>query len=252
VEAFAMRILISNDDGYLASGLSALHGVIAPAAETLVIAPDRNRSGASNSLTLTRPLRVHTGPNGFLYLDGTPTDCVHVGLTGLMDPEPDMVIAGINHGANLGDDVIYSGTVAAAMEGRYLGFPAVAISLVGSDPQHFESAAQVALLLLQRVQQTPLPRDSIINVNVPDLPFDEIKGFRATRLGCRHKSEPVIRSKDPNGGEIYWVGPAGEGQDCGEGTDFFAVREGYVSVTPLQIDLTRHSQTDQVGQWLDA
>tara|TARA_Y100001960_G_scaffold306977_1_gene362774 strand:- start:58 stop:801 length:744 start_codon:yes stop_codon:yes gene_type:complete len=246
-----MRILISNDDGYLASGLSALHSAIAPAAETLVIAPDRNRSGASNSLTLTRPLRVHTAPTGFLYVDGTPTDCVHVGLTSLMKPEPDMVIAGINHGANLGDDVIYSGTVAAAMEGRYLGFPAFAISLVGSDPEHFDSAAQVALLLLQRLKRTSLPGDSIINVNVPDLPFDKIRGFRATRLGYRHKSEPVIQTKDPNGREVYWVGPAGEGQDCGEGTDFFAVREGFVSVTPLQIDLTRHSQTDQVAQWLE-
>jgi len=247
-----MRILISNDDGYLASGLTALHGAIAPAAESFVIAPDRNRSGASNSLTLTRPLRVHTAPNGFLYLDGTPTDCVHVGLTGLMDPEPDMVIAGINHGANLGDDVIYSGTVAAAMEGRCLGFPAVAVSLVGSNPHHFESAAQVALLLLQRLQRTPLPPDSIINVNVPDLPIEEIKGFQATRLGCRHKSEPVVRTKDPNGRDIFWVGSAGEEQDCGEGTDFFAVREGFVSVTPLQIDLTRHSQTDQIHQWLEA
>jgi len=169
-----------------------------------------------------------------------------------MDPEPDMVIAGINHGANLGDDVIYSGTVAAAMEGRFLGFPAVAISLVGSNPHHFESAAQVALLLLQRVQRTPLPPDSIINVNVPDLPIEEIKGFQATRLGCRHKSEPVVRTKDPNGRDIYWVGSAGEEQDCGEGTDFFAVREGFVSVTPLQIDLTRHSQTDQIHQWLEA
>jgi len=167
-----------------------------------------------------------------------------------MDPEPDMVIAGINHGANLGDDVIYSGTVAAAMEGRYLGFPAVAMSLVGSNARHFDAAAQIALLLLQRVQQNPLPRDSIINVNVPDLPFDEIKGFQSTRLGCRHKSEPVIRTKDPNGKDIYWVGPSGEEQDCGEGTDFFAVRSGFVSVTPLQVDLTRHSQTEQIQQWL--
>jgi 5'-nucleotidase len=245
-----MRILISNDDGYLASGLSALHRVIDSVAETLVIAPDRNRSGASNSLTLTRPVRVQQGPNGFLHMDGTPTDCVHVGLTALMEPEPDMVIAGINHGANLGDDVIYSGTVAAAMEGRYLGFPSVAISLVGSNARHFDAAARIALLLLQRVQQNPLPRDSIINVNVPDLPFDDIRGFQSTRLGCRHKSDPVIRAKDPNGKDIYWVGPAGEEQDCGEGTDFFAVRSGFVSVTPLQVDLTRHSQTEQIQQWL--
>ena len=245
-----MRILISNDDGYLAAGLAALNAAVSSIAETFVIAPDRNRSGASNSLTLTRPLRVSTAPNGFRHLDGTPTDCVHVGLTGLMDPEPDMVIAGINHGANLGDDVLYSGTVAAAMEGRYLGFPAVAISLAGSNAQHFDSAAEIALQVLTRMQDHPLPRDSILNVNVPDLPFELIKGFRATRLGCRHKSDPVIRSQDPSGREIYWVGPAGEGQDCGEGTDFLAIQEGYVSVTPLQIDLTRHGQLEQIQSWL--
>jgi len=247
-----MRILISNDDGYLATGLAALNAAVSSIAETFVIAPDRNRSGASNSLTLTRPLRVSTAPSGFHRLDGTPTDCVHVGLTGLMDPEPDMVIAGINHGANLGDDVLYSGTVAAAMEGRYLGFPAIAISLAGSNAQHFDSAARTALQVLERMQKHPLPRDSILNVNVPDLPFESIKGFRATRLGCRHKSDPVIRSQDPTGREIYWVGPAGEGQDCGEGTDFLAIEQGYVSVTPLQIDLTRHGQLEQIQAWLTA
>ena len=247
-----MRILISNDDGYLAAGLAALNAAVSSIAETFVIAPDRNRSGASNSLTLTRPLRVSTAPSGFHHLDGTPTDCVHVGLTGLMDPEPDMVIAGINHGANLGDDVLYSGTVAAAMEGRYLGFPAVAISLAGSNAQHFDSAAWTALQVLERMQEHPLPRDSILNINVPDLPFESIKGFRATRLGCRHKSDPVIRSQDPTGREIYWVGPAGEGQDCGEGTDFLAIEQGYVSVSPLQIDLTRHGQLEQIQSWLTA
>tara|TARA_Y100001934_G_scaffold8616_1_gene11704 strand:- start:416 stop:1159 length:744 start_codon:yes stop_codon:yes gene_type:complete len=247
-----MRILISNDDGYLAPGLAALNAAVSSLAETFVIAPDRNRSGASNSLTLARPLRVSTAHNGFRRLDGTPTDCVHVGLTGLMDPEPDMVIAGINHGANLGDDVLYSGTVAAAMEGRYLGFPAVAISLAGSNVQHFDAAARITLQVLERMQAHPLPGDSILNVNVPDLPFELIKGFRATRLGCRHKSDPVIRAQDPNGREIYWVGPAGEGQDCGEGTDFLAIQEGYVSVTPLQIDLTRHGQLEQLQGWLTA
>ena len=247
-----MRILLSNDDGYLAAGLAALNVAVSSIAETFVIAPDRNRSGASNSLTLTRPLRVSTAPSGFHHLDGTPTDCVHVGLTGLMDPEPDMVIAGINHGANLGDDVLYSGTVAAAMEGRYLGFPAVAISLAGSNAQHFDSAAWTALQVLERMQEHPLPRDSILNINVPDLPFESIKGFRATRLGCRHKSDPVIRSQDPTGREIYWVGPAGEGQDCGKGTDFLAIEQGYVSVTPLQIDLTRHGQLEQIQSWLTA
>ena len=247
-----MRILISNDDGYLSAGLEALDAAVSSIAETFVIAPDRNCSGASNSLTLTRPLRVSTTPNGFCRLDGTPTDCVHIGLTGLMEPEPDMVIAGINHGANLGDDVLYSGTVAAAMEGRYLGFPAVAISLAGSNAQHFDTAARIALQVLKRIQVHPLPSGSILNVNVPDLPFELIKGLRSTRLGCRHKSAPVIRAEDPNGREIYWVGPAREGQDCGEGTDFLAVQEGYVSVTPLQIDLTRHGQLEQLQGWLTA
>lgn len=245
-----MRILISNDDGYLAPGLAALHGAIRMVAETLVIAPDRNRSGASNSLTLTRPLRLFDGLNGFKYLDGTPTDCVHVGLTALMDPEPDMVIAGINDGANLGDDVLYSGTVAAAMEGRYLGFPAIAISLVGANPSHFDCAAQVALQLLESLKIKALPEDLVLNVNVPDRPFEEIKGIKSTRLGNRHKSEPVIRTHDPYGREIYWVGPAGQEQDCGPGTDFHAVQQGYVSVTPLQVDLTRHDQLELIRDWL--
>ena len=224
-----MRILISNDDGYLAPGLTALHRAIDTVAQTLVVAPDRNRSGASNSLTLTRPLRVNKGPNGFLYLDGTPTDCVHVALTGLMDDEPDMVVAGINHGANLGDDVIYSGTVAT----------------------HFGTAGQVVLQVLERIARNPLPADSIINVNVPDRELSEIRGFKATRLGYRHKSEPVVRSQDPHGEDIYWVGPAGAEQDAGPGTDFWAVREGFVSVTPLQVDLTRHEQLQHFQEWLD-
>ena len=246
-----MRILISNDDGYLAPGLTALHRAIDTVAQTLVVAPDRNRSGASNSLTLTRPLRVNKGPNGFLYLDGTPTDCVHVALTGLMDDEPDMVVAGINHGANLGDDVIYSGTVAAAMEGRFLGLPAIAVSLAGSNPTHFGTAGQVVLQVLERIARNPLPADSIINVNVPDRELSEIRGFKATRLGYRHKSEPVVRSQDPHGADIYWVGPAGAEQDAGPGTDFWAVREGFVSVTPVQVDLTRHEQLQHFQEWLD-
>jgi len=246
-----MRILISNDDGYLAPGLAALAGALATVADTIVVAPDRNRSGASNSLTLSRPLRVREAPNGFHYVDGTPTDCVHIGITGLMNKEPDMVIAGINSGANLGDDVIYSGTVAAAMEGRFLGFPAVAVSLVGTELKHFATAAEVTLQLLEYMTAAPLPGDTIINVNVPDLPLPEIKGFRATRLGYRHMSEAVIRSTDPYGAEIFWVGPAGMEQDAGTGTDFCAVREGFVSVTPLQVDITQHSMVAEIGQWLE-
>jgi len=245
-----VRILLSNDDGYLAPGLEALHRSISTVADTLVVAPDRNRSGASNSLTLTRPLRVSRAPNGFMFIDGTPTDCVHIGLTALMDPEPDMVIAGINHGSNLGDDVLYSGTVAAAMEGRYLGLPALAISLAGQNPTHYETAAGVAVELLERLNTNPLPRDMILNVNVPDRPKAEIKGFRIARLGNRHKSEPVVRSRDPSGREIFWVGPAGEEQDGGPGTDFYAISEGYVSLTPLQVDLTRHEQLNLLREWL--
>jgi 5'-nucleotidase len=247
-----MRILISNDDGYLAPGLLALYQSVNSIAETFVVAPDRNRSGASNSLTLTRPLRAHQAPNDFYYLDGTPTDCVHVALTGLMTDEPDLVVAGINHGANLGDDVIYSGTVAAAMEGRFLGLPAIAVSLVGSHPVNFNTAGQVTVQLLERLARHPLPTDTIINVNVPDRPIEEIRGIQATRLGYRHKSEPVIRAKDPYGSEIYWVGPSGSEQDAGPGTDFFAVREGFVSVTPLHVDLTRHEHVNQVQSWLQA
>lgn len=244
------HILISNDDGYLAPGLAALAEACARIAEITVVAPDRNRSGASNSLTLEMPMRVHTAENGFLYVDGTPTDCVHVAITGLMETAPDMVIAGINSGANLGDDVLYSGTVAAATEGRFLGYPAIAVSLAGRNPQHYESAARVAELLLLRLEDDPLPADTILNVNVPDIPFDEINGFRATRLGHRHKSEPVVKSKDPLGREIYWVGPPGGEQDAGPGTDFHAIRNNEVSITPIRIDLTRHDQIPQIDSWL--
>lgn len=244
------RILLSNDDGYLAPGLAALAEACAKVADITVVAPDRNRSGASNSLTLEMPMRVRTADNGFLYVDGTPTDCVHVAITGLMESAPDMVIAGINSGANLGDDVLYSGTVAAATEGRFLGFPAIAVSLAGHDPQHYQSAARVVEVLLERLQDDPLPADTILNVNVPDVPFDEIRGFRATRLGHRHKSEPVVRSRDPMGREIYWIGPPGGEQDSGEGTDFRAIRNLEVSVTPLCVDLTRHEQIEDIGSWL--
>jgi len=245
-----MHILLSNDDGYLAQGLATLAAVLSTQATVTVVAPDRNRSGASNSLTLDRPLHATRAENGFYYVDGTPTDCVHLAITGLLHSEPDMVFAGINHGANLGDDVLYSGTVAAATEGRFLGYPAVAISLAAHQPKYFDTAARVALLLLERIKRLPLPSDSVLNVNVPDVPFDELKGLQATRLGQRHKAEPVIRGEDPRGRTIYWVGPPGPEQDAGPGTDFYAIKSGYVAVTPLQLDLTRYERIDSLACWL--
>jgi 5'-nucleotidase len=245
-----MRILLSNDDGYLATGLAVLHAALEPLAQLDVVAPERDRSGASNSLTLDRPLRVKQGENGFLYMDGTPTDCVHLAITGLMEHQPDMVIAGINRGANLGDDVIYSGTVAAAMEGRFLGVPAIAVSLVGQLGQHFQTAADVVVRLVQRLVHEPLPADTILNVNVPDVPLDAVTGFEATRLGHRHKAEPVIRAADPHGRPVYWVGSPGAEADAGPGTDFHAIRRQRVSITPLHVDLTRYTALDQVASWL--
>jgi len=245
-----MHILVSNDDGYLAEGLVALAKALSDYATVSVVAPDRNRSAASNSLTLDMPLRATLAHNGFMKVDGTPTDCVHLAITGLLDTEPNMVFAGINHGANLGDDVLYSGTVAAATEGRFLGLPAVAISLVGDHPAHFETAAQVAVILLKQIQAHPLPSNTILNVNVPDLSFAELKGFQSCRLGQRHKSEPIIQSEDQRGRRIYWVGAAGAEQDAGEGTDFYAINNGYVSVTPLQLDLTWYERLDTLKNWL--
>ncbi len=245
-----MKILISNDDGYMAEGIRALAAALADLGEITVVAPDRNRSGASNSLTLENPLRLSKMDDGVYRVDGTPTDCVHLAITGLLDDEPDMVVSGINAGANLGDDVLYSGTVAAAMEGRFLGLPAIAISLNGHTATHFETAAWVAKKLVRQLQTSALPADTILNVNVPDLPIEEITGFEATRLGHRHKADPVIKEFDPRGREMYWVGPAGEEQDAGPGTDFDAIRRGAVSVTPLQIDLTSYKAIEGVASWL--
>ncbi len=245
-----MRILLSNDDGYLAPGLKCLAAAVREFADITVVAPDRNRSGASNSLTLATPLRARRAPNGFFFIDGTPTDCVHIAITGLMREEPDMVIAGINAGANLGDDVLYSGTVAAATEGRFLGLPAVAVSLTGTRQEHFDTAASVVLKILGRMENEPLPSDTILNVNVPDLPWKELKGFESTRLGHRHKSEAVVKDKDPYGKEIFWIGPSGPEEDGGPGTDFFAIRNGCVSISPLQVDLTRHSHIPELGEWV--
>lgn len=245
-----MHILISNDDGYLAQGIHVLANALERYATISVVAPDKNRSAASNSLTLDMPLRATLCDNGFIRVDGTPTDCVHLAITGLLAQEPDMVFAGINHGANLGDDVLYSGTVAAATEGRFLGLPAVAISLAANNPKHFDTAAHVAVVLMEKILRSPLPRDTLLNVNVPDVPVAELKGYVSTRLGQRHKAEAVIQSHDPRGHIIYWVGPPGAEQDAGPGTDFDAVRKGYVSITPLQLDLTRYEQIDDVRNWL--
>ena len=245
-----MRILLSNDDGYFAPGLAVLADAVRQVAHIDVVAPERDRSGASNSLTLSRPLRLQRAANSFYYVDGTPTDCVHLAITGLLTQEPDIVIAGINHGANLGDDVIYSGTVAAAMEGRFLGLPAIAVSLVGRQGKYFTTAARVVLELLDRLKSHPLPADTILNVNVPDVAYEALQGFEATRLGHRHKAEPVIKSADPHGNPIYWVGPSGAEADAGPGTDFHAIRQQRVSVTPLHVDLTRHNALHQLAGWL--
>lgn len=247
-----MKILVCNDDGYQSPGLLALADALRGTAQVDVVAPERDRSGASNSLTLDLPLRATRMANGITRVDGTPTDCVHLALTGLLDSEPDLVISGINHGPNLGDDILYSGTVAAATEGRFLGLPAIAMSIDAHLPVHLDTAALVAVRLVEQLRAEPLDRNLILNVNVPDLPYGMLKGFRATRLGNRHKAEPVVMSRDPRGRTIYWVGPAGVEQDAGPGTDFHAVRAGYVSITPLQVDLTKHSALERLGAWLSA
>ena len=244
-----MRILLSNDDGYFAPGLEHLAAALAPHAEITVVAPERDRSGASNSLTLDRPLSVRRAPNGFLFVNGTPTDCVHLAVTGLLDTLPDCVISGINLGANMGDDTIYSGTVAAATEGYLLGIPSIAISLASKAARHFETASEMAIELVQRhARERAGPW--LLNVNVPDVPRSEIRGTQITRLGRRHKAEDVIKTQSPRGETVYWVGAAGAAADAGEGTDFHAVGLNYVSVTPLQIDLTNREQMRDVGAWL--
>lgn len=243
-----MKILVSNDDGYLATGINVLTDALSEIADVVVVAPDRNRSAASNSLTLHDPLRISRVAENRYRVNGTPSDCVHLALTGFLEEEPDLVVSGINHGANLGDDVIYSGTVAAATEGRFLGLPTIAVSLVGH--QHFDTAARVATELVQRLENDPLPSEFIFNVNVPDLPYDQLTGIRVARLGFRHKSEPVVKSEDPHGRTIFWVGPAGPGQDAGAGTDFDAIENGAVAITPLKVDLTRHEALPQVTEWL--
>lgn len=245
-----MRILLSNDDGYFAPGLAALHEALAPLGEITVVAPERDRSGASNSLTLDRPLSLHRASNGYFYVNGTPTDCVHMAVTGLLDVEPDIVVSGINNGSNMGDDTLYSGTVAAATEGYLLGVPAIAVSLVGREFEHYATAARIARDLVDRIRRAPPQEPILLNVNVPDLPYDQLAGIEVTRLGRRHKAQPVVKSRSPRGETVYWVGPAGAAREAGPGTDFHALERGAVSVTPLQVDLTHAGQVGPIGQWL--
>ena len=246
-----MHLLLSNDDGFQAEGLQTLARVLSDLATITVVAPNRNRSAASNSLTLERPLRAVEFKPGYYTIDGTPTDCVHLGITGLLQREPDMVVSGINAGANMGDDVIYSGTVAAAMEGRFLGLPAVAVSINSFQPAYFEDAARVTKTLVKQIIDKPFPEDVILNVNIPDIPCDQMQGFATTRLGNRHKAEPAIMTHDPRGKPIFWVGAAGPEQDAGPGTDFHAINNNFISVTPLHVDLTRYNAMDSVKTWLD-
>ena len=245
-----MRILLSNDDGYFAPGLAALAEGLAPLGEITVVAPERDRSGASNSLTLDRPLMLSKAANGFLYVNGTPTDCVHMAVTGLLDFEPDIVVSGINSGSNMGDDTLYSGTVAAATEGYLLGIPSMAVSLVGTRFEHYDTAARVARDLVERLTRAPLGAPLLLNVNVPDVGYEALKGVEVTRLGRRHKAQPVVTGKNPRGETIYWVGPAGAAREAGPGTDFHALERGAVSVTPLQVDLTHANQIPLVSEWM--
>ncbi|MET0859247.1 MAG: 5'/3'-nucleotidase SurE [Telluria sp.] len=242
-----MRILISNDDGYLAPGINALADALAAVADIVVVAPDSNRSGASNSLSLDRPLSVQQASNGFYFVNGTPTDCVHVALTGMLDYRPDLVVSGINNGPNMGDDTLYSGTVAAATEGYLFGIPAIAFSQAEYGWTHIDAAARLARdIVLRRFDELAAPW--LLNVNIPNLPYDKLGAIRATRLGRRHQAEPVIRALDPRGREIFWIGPPGATRDAGEGTDFHAVAQGQVSITPLQVDLTHKTQLVQLAR----
>ncbi|NRA52743.1 MAG: 5'/3'-nucleotidase SurE [Gammaproteobacteria bacterium] len=244
-----MRILVSNDDGVDALGIEALHRWLAQLFDVSVIAPDRNCSAASSSLTLVNPLRTSTRANGFVAVNGTPTDCVHLALNMLLEQDPALVVTGINAGANLGDDVIYSGTVAAAMEGRYMGLPAVAMSLAGKALIHYDSAGFYAQKIVSHLGQCPLPANQILNVNVPDLPLDQIKGIKVTRLGARHRATTMVKTQDPAGRDIYWVGPLAKEDDAGEGTDFHAIAQGYVSITPITVDLTAHHRIEKLRNW---
>lgn len=246
-----MRILLSNDDGYFAPGLAALERALSSLGKVTVVAPERDRSGASNSLTLDRPLSVRQAANGFYYVNGTPTDCVHLAVTGLLPELPDVVVSGINDGANMGDDTIYSGTVAAATEGFLLGIPSIAVSLAAGGNDHFDTAGRVAAELVARFGHHRIDQPVLLNVNVPDVSYEDLRGRRVTRLGKRHKAEPVVKATTPRGETVYWVGAAGRAQDAGDGTDFHAIAAQMVSVTPLQMDLTRFGQMELVDNWLE-
>lgn len=246
-----MRILLSNDDGYFSPGLACLAKLLSQIAEIVVVAPERDRSGSSNSLTLDRPLSLHKSHNGFYYVNGTPTDCVHLAVTGMLDAMPDMIVSGVNDGANMGDDTIYSGTVAAATEGFLLGIPSFAVSLVGASHGNYLTAARVAADMVMRFREKSILGSVLLNINVPDIEYHQLRGIEVTRLGRRHKAEPVIKSKNPRGEIVYWVGAAGAAQDASKGTDFYAIQQDRVSVTPLQIDLTRYDQLDLIARWLN-
>jgi len=245
-----MRILLSNDDGYFAPGLAALAEALAGLGEIVVVAPEQNRSGASNSLTLDRPLLLKKAASGFYFVNGTPTDCVHLAVTGMLDQLPDIIVSGINAGANMGDDTIYSGTVAAATEGYLLGIPSIAISLTSFDGKNYATAGRVARDLVERFIRNPVKEPVLLNVNVPDIAHDQLKGMEVTRLGRRHKAEPVVKMLSPRNETVYWVGAAGSAADAGPGTDFEAVERGAVSITPLQIDLTNTAQLPSIRHWM--
>ena len=246
-----MRILLSNDDGYFAPGLAALADALGDLGEVVVVAPEQNRSGASNSLTLDRPLHLKKAANGFHFVNGTPTDCVHLAVTGMLDSLPDIIVSGINFGANMGDDTIYSGTVAAATEGYLLGIPSIAISLCSFEGRNFASAGLVARQLVERFIRQPMKVPVLLNVNVPDIPYSELQGTEVTRLGRRHKAEPVVKTVSPRNETLYWIGAAGAAADAGPGTDFNAVERGCVSITPLQIDLTHSAQVPAIIKWME-
>ncbi len=245
-----MRILLSNDDGYFAPGLAALAEALGQFGEVVVVAPEQNRSGASNSLTLDRPLLLKQAANGFYFVNGTPTDCVHLAVTGMLDELPDIIVSGINLGANMGDDTIYSGTVAAATEGYLLGIPSIAVSLTSFAGEYFSTAGKVAAEIVAKYIEKPIAEPVLLNVNVPDIPYAELQGMEITRLGRRHKAEPVVKMKSPRNETVYWVGAAGAAADAGPGTDFHAVEHGRVSITPLQIDLTHNAQLNVIRDWM--
>lgn len=245
-----MRILLSNDDGYFASGLAALYEALVGLGEIVVVAPEQNRSGASNSLTLDRPLFLKKAASGFYFVNGTPTDCVHLAVTGMLEYLPDIIVSGINNGANMGDDTIYSGTVAAATEGFLLGIPSIAVSMTSFEGKHYETAGRVARELVERQVNNPIRQPVLLNVNVPDIPYSQLQGMEVTRLGRRHKAEPVVKMNSPRNETVYWVGAAGAAADAGPGTDFNAIVQNRVSITPLQIDLTHTAQLPTIRDWM--